>query len=313
MTPEWVAEREVTPGQAAELVTSQFPALAGARVRALAAGWDHTVYRVSADGADWTFRFPRREIALPGFAREIAVLPHPAPRLPLPVPAPAFVGRPGEGYSWPFAGARFLPGRELAHAGPADRTAVATSLGAFLHALHDPGVAAELGDVLPVDPMRRADPVRRAGMGRTRLSALRARGRLDAAAVARAEELFAAGALPPPTGPFVLVHGDLHLRHVLVDGGPGGPLTAVGVIDWGDVCLADPCVDLSIAYAAFAGAARAALLAAYRHPVDAEREARARVLAVSLCAALADHAADPVHGDPALLTEALAGIARATG
>lgn len=313
MTPEWVAEREVTPRQAAALVTCQFPELAGAHVSRFAAGWDHTVYRVTASGADWTFRFPRRQIALPGFAREIAVLPRLAPRLPLPAPAAELVGRPGEGYPWPFAGARFLPGRELAHAGTADRTAVATSLGAFLRALHDPGVAAALGAELPVDPMRRADPAHRAGMARPRLVALHARGHLGEPAVDRAEQLFAAASLPPPAGPFVLVHGDLHLRHLLVDRGPDRPLTTVGVIDWGDLCLADPCVDLSIAYAAFAGADRAALLAAYGHPVGAEREARARVLAVSLCAALADHAADPVHGDPVLLAEALAGIARATG
>jgi len=96
------------------------------------------------------------------------------------------------------------------------------------------------------------------------------------------------------------------VRHLLVDEDAG----PVGVIDWGDVCLADPAVDLALAYAAFAGAARAELFAAYG-PVDPEREARARVLAVMLSAALADYAA--AEGRGPLLTGALDGLRRAVG
>ena len=110
--------------------------------------------------------------------------------------------------------------------------------------------------------------------------------------------------LGPPDGPRVLVHGDLHLRHLLVlpDGRPSG------VIDWGDTCLADPAVDLCLAYAAFDGRAREALLAEYG-PVDAERELRARSLAVGLCAGLARAA--QATGEDVLLAEYLRGIGRA--
>jgi aminoglycoside phosphotransferase (APT) family kinase protein len=105
-----------------------------------------------------------------------------------------------------------------------------------------------------------------------------------------------------PTG--VLTHGDLHIRHLLVD--DAGQLA--GVIDWGDVCVADPVVDLSVAYLAFADGSRAALIDAYG-PVTAEQEHRARVLAVSLAAALADQAA---HDRVDWLREAaLAALARA--
>jgi aminoglycoside phosphotransferase (APT) family kinase protein len=102
----------------------------------------------------------------------------------------------------------------------------------------------------------------------------------------------------------VLVHGDLHVRHVLVDAG-GAP---AGVLDWGDVCLADPAVDLSVGYAAFEGPAREAFLRAYG-PVDAERELRARALAVRLSALLAENAA--AEGRSRLLAEARAGLRRA--
>lgn len=297
--PAWEAEYAVGEAEAAALVAARFPELARCRVEPLAVGWDNTVHRVG----EWVFRFPRRAVAVPGLLREAAILPRLAPRLPLPVPVPELVGGPAGGYPWPFWGARLLPGRELAGAALPDgaREPAAAALGGFLRALHDPALAAEFAD-LPRDPMQRADPGVRAPMARESLDRLARRGHPpDPAAGA----LLAEGErLGPPGDAVVLSHGDLHLRHLLVD--PAG--RAAGVIDWGDVCLADPAVDLSLAYAAFAGAARAALLAEYG-PVDPRRELRARVLAVFLCAVLAEYALGT--GDAPLLAEALAGIGRA--
>lgn len=286
---------------------AQFPELRGAPVEPFATGWDNTVHLVAGR---WLFRFPRRAVALPGFARELDLLPRLAPRLPLPVPVPVWRGEPSGAFPWPFAGAELLPGRELADAALAeeDRAGAAAATGAFLRALHDPRLAAELGTGLPVDPNLRADPGVRAPMARDWLARLVARGLWRAApapAAVRVEALLArAEGLAAPAGDPVLVHGDLHVRHLLVDERGA----AAGVIDWGDVCLADPGVDLAVAYAAFADGARSAFLTAYGD-VGEERELRARVLAVSLSAALAEYAA--VQGRPALLTEALAGLRRA--
>jgi aminoglycoside phosphotransferase (APT) family kinase protein len=105
----------------------------------------------------------------------------------------------------------------------------------------------------------------------------------------------------------VVCHGDLHVRHLLVDRDG----TATGVIDWGDLCLADPAVDLSIAYFGFAGKARADLLSAYGRTVSAERELAARSCAISLAASLAEYAVD--QGRAPLLLECLAGLRRAAG
>ena len=297
---EWVPDRVVSPADAAALIGAQFPDLRGAPVEPLATGWDNTVHVV---GGQWVFRFPRRAVAVPGVAREIAVLPRLAGRLPLPVPVPELVGQPTETYPWPFWGARRIPGVELADSRLPDdgRTAAAIGVGRFLRALHDPGLVGLAGDDPVHDPMRRGDPAVRAGKARAVLDSVAARGvgvPDVAALLARAERA------DPPAGPAVLSHGDLHVRHVLVDGAG----QAAGVIDWGDLCLADPAVDLSLAYAAFSGPAREALLAAYGI-VPPERELAARVLAVSLCASLADYAADDDR--PVLLREALAGLARA--
>ncbi len=190
---------------------------------------------------------------------------------------------------------------------------------------------------LPADPMHRADPAARAQRAAQVLDRLAARGvwvpdREVTALLARAA---AAGQRTPPpadgdpqpdgqalpgghapggsaqpdsgvpaAGAAVLAHGDLHIRHLLVDAAG----RAAGVIDWGDLCTADPAVDLSLGYGAFAGQARERFLAAYG-PVDAARELRARTLAVSLCANLAEYAADDDR--PVLLGESLAGLRRA--
>ena len=99
----------------------------------------------------------------------------------------------------------------------------------------------------------------------------------------RVEELLAeAQALPPPEEP-VLVHGDLHFRHLLVDGGH-----ASGVIDWGDVCLADPAIDLPLLWSFVAPEQRSAFLEAYG-PVSEAQLVRSRVLALQLCATLAHY------------------------
>jgi aminoglycoside phosphotransferase (APT) family kinase protein len=301
--PEWTAERAVGPGRAAALVAAAAPQLAGVDVVPLATGWDNSVVVV---GGEWAFRFPRRAVALPGVRREIAVLPRIAPLLPLPVPVPEVVGSdddPAE--PWPFTGSRLLPGRELADAGLADdaRVPAAAATGAFLRALHAPEVRAAVDVELPVDPLGRGHPAGRLAPTRAALDGLVAAGTWpgDAAVDALLDR---AAELDEPAGAPVLVHGDLHVRHLLVDGAG----RASGVIDWGDLCLADPAVDLSLGYAAFPGAARAAFLDAYG-PVDAERELRARALAVRLSALLVRYAAADAR--PALLAESLAALGRA--
>ena len=89
--PVWSAEVEVDERLVRRLL-AQFE-LGDARLRKLAEGWDNSVWVVDER---YAFRFPQREVAIPGLEREIAVLPKLAPQLPLPVPVPAFVGEPTE-------------------------------------------------------------------------------------------------------------------------------------------------------------------------------------------------------------------------
>ncbi len=304
----WDAEHAVDESQARALLSSQFPQLALTRVETLAVGFDNTVFLVDRT---WAVRFPRRQMGADLFAKEVQLLPVLAARLPLPVPVPELVGRPAGGYPWPFWAGRLLPGVEVADAALPEhgRDRLGAGVGAFLRELHRPELATALGAGLPQDPMLRATPAARGPIGRASLDRLEAAGRwqagsaLDVAYDALLAE--GAGLGPPDPDGAVLVHGDLHLRHVLVD--PDGVPT--GVIDWGDACLADPALDLSFGYAALAGSARDAFFAAYGGRPDPARELRARVLAAALCAVLADYAV--TEDRPALLAESLAGVGRA--
>ncbi len=290
MSTPWTPEREVTVAEARTCVLGC--GLAADDVRIVAAGWDNTIVLVDDT---WVFRFPRRQIALPGIDREISLLPRLALELSLPIPMPEHVGVYGDP-PWRFWGGRHLPGTELAVSPHADRVAVAAAIGRFLAELHalpaDPG--------LPVDPFGRADSASRAIRARDVLADLRSIG--VAHDTGPVDELLLAGesAGPPPTAT-VLSHGDLYARHVLVD--DDGRASAV--IDWGDLCVAPPSVDLSIAYSAFGGAAREALFAEYG-PIDADTELRARVMAVFSAASVALYAHDKDDGP--LLDASLTGL-----
>src|SRR5439155_8519193 len=133
--PDWTAELVVDERLARRLL-AQFPELEIESLRPFAEGWDYTIWLVNER---LTFRFPRREIAVPGVRREIAVLPELAPLLPIPVPEPVFVGEASDSFPWPFFGSELLPGHELGEATLDDlaRVEIGRSLARFLRRLHD--------------------------------------------------------------------------------------------------------------------------------------------------------------------------------
>jgi len=287
--PAWNAEVVVDEPLARRLL-AQFPELEAETLRLIGEGWDNTAWLV--DEA-WVFLFPRREVVIPALEREIALLPLLAPQLPLPVPVPRFLGRPAEGYPWPFFGSAFLRGSEPGAVELDDdaRTQVARDLAAFLQVLHN----LELDADLPADPTGRGDTRKRARLAREDLADL---GRLDE----RAERVLAEGEKLPPAGAAVVAHGDLHFRHVLVDGG-----RAAAVIDWTDLCRADPCIDLSLLWSFVPAPRRAEVVAAYGE-LTAQQLLRSRVLAIQLCAVLARYGR--AEGAPAVEREALSGLER---
>ena len=295
MPPVWAAEVVIDEALVRRLL-AQFPELEGASLRKLAEGWDNSVWVVDER---YAFRFPRRTIAIPGVEREIAVLPLLAPLVPLPIPRPAFVGAATDEYPWPFFGCELLRGSEAGDAALDDdaRLEVGLELARFLRVLH----ALELDEPLSYDFNGRADMARRAAFAREDLAKLERLGfwRTPARVGPLLDE---AERLPPPEPP-VVTHGDLHFRHLLVDGG-----AASGVIDWGDVCRADPAIDLPLLWSFVPPEARGAFLDVYGEVNEAQL-LRARVLAIQLCAVLARYG--HVERNAGVEREGLAGLDRA--
>jgi aminoglycoside phosphotransferase (APT) family kinase protein len=270
---EWTAEVMVDETQARRLITGQFPEVPAASMRVLGEGWDNTAWFVDER---WVFRFPRRAVAIPGFERELAALPRLAPLLPLPVPDPVFQGRPTEDFPWPWFGAPHVPGVEPLGLGETARAGLARPLGEFLRVLH----RAEIDADLPADPMGRAHMAVRVAKAEEQLAEVEAAGLWRVPrSVARLLDMAADLPFPEPSA---VVHGDLHMRHLLVD--ERAALT--GVIDFGDICRGAPAVDLSLLWSLIPAHARGEFLAAYG-PLAEDQLIRARVLALSLNAALA--------------------------
>jgi len=294
--PTWTAELVVDEPLVRRLL-AQFPGLDPQSLQPFAEGWDYSIWAVDDR---WAFRFPRREMAVPGTRREIAVLPELAPLLPISVPAPVFVGEPANGFPWPFFGSALLPGRELADADLDDstRVEVARALARFLHVLHN----AEVEYELPADANRRADMRTRVPKTREQLTDLEAEGIWRRPA--SVDRLLDDAERLPDSQASAVVHGDLHFRQVLVDGNA----RPTGVIDWVDVCRSDPAIDLSMLWSYFPAEGREAFLDEYG-PVSDEQLLRARVVAFSLSAALAHYGYR--EGFSAIEREALAGLDRA--
>jgi aminoglycoside phosphotransferase (APT) family kinase protein len=294
--PVWDAERTVDEALARRLLEEQFPDLAPLPIGLLGAGWDNTVYTV---GAEWVFRFPRREMVLPGLRLEIEFLPRLAPLLPYSIPVPERIGEPSNGFPWPFFGARMLPGIELADAPETDRAELAVELARFLRALHRDKAVQAVGRALPENWTRRADMDVRVPYVLDKLTELDALWRAPEHVRALIE---GARSLPPPQ-PQAVCHGDLHFRHVLVEDG-----RMSGVIDWIDLCRGEPALDLQTIWSLFPPDARPAFFAEYGD-VDEETLLRARVVAIHLGAALLEYGHHEAM--PALKREALAALDRA--
>jgi aminoglycoside phosphotransferase (APT) family kinase protein len=251
MSRVWDADVELSGEEAARLIERQFPALAPARLQALGAGWDNAAFLVNER---FVYRFPRRRIAVGLLEQEMRVLPLLAPHLPLPVPVPMFAGAPDKDYPYPFAGCPYITGTTACRLAwsEAERAKNAAPLGRFLAALHRIPVSEETRAWARKDDLGHEE-----APARDRLRALApALGGIDVEALADLIERLDAASVGTAGGevPGCWVHGDLYARHLLVDDQRG----LCGVIDWGDVHLGEPALDLMIAFSFLPPAARGA-------------------------------------------------------
>ncbi|WP_423800936.1 phosphotransferase [Neobacillus sp. SAB-20_R2A] len=241
MSEPWLPERVISNEEAIRMVEKQFPQLKPVRIQVLGEGFDNSVFLVNEQ---FVFRFPRREIAVRLLQTENRLLPVVAPLLPIPVPNPIFQGLCDDGYPWPFAGYQLLSGRTLSGLTTEQRLLSVESMALFLKTLHAFPVseAKKLG--IPYDELGRTDILKRMPMLEANLEKAVGLGLIGEYELERLQLV-----LSEVKGPFAddiktLVHGDFHIRNMLVD--DSGRVSAV--IDWGDAHIGNPAMDLSIAY-----------------------------------------------------------------
>jgi aminoglycoside phosphotransferase (APT) family kinase protein len=246
------------------LLSSQHPDLAGLPLRHVATGWDNVTYRL---GPRLAVRLPRLHGSAPLIASEQAWLPWLAGHLPVPVPVPVRRGAPGPGFPWPWSVVPWVAG-DTADREPLD-PAQAGVLGRFLASLHRPPPAG-----FPRNDWRGVPLTSLTGEVEAKLGALAAAG--DALPVpAGAIRARWAEAVQAPAGTAsTCIHGDLHPRNLVVDGG-----RLAAVLDWGDMTAGDPAADLAAAWLLFPVTAHPHVWSAYG-AVTARTMTRARGWAV---------------------------------
>jgi aminoglycoside phosphotransferase (APT) family kinase protein len=228
------AEVDIDVALVGRLLEEQFPDLASLPLSPLGSGWDNAVFRL---GPSFVVRLPRRAMSAPLVEHEQRWLPELASRLPLPIPAPVRAGRPSLAcaYPWSWSVCPWFEGEPAAVSVLDDARGAASSLGAFVRALHRPAPADA-----PVNPYRGGPLSGRDAVTRDRVAQLGS-SILDTDEVSRRWE--AALAEPPWEGEPVWLHGDLHPANVLVAEG-----RVSAVIDFGDLTSGDPATDLSVAW-----------------------------------------------------------------
>jgi len=293
MARAWDADIELTLDGAAILIAEQFPSLLPIKMDALGVGWDNSAFIVNDEVV---FRFPRRKLGAELIVNETRVLPLLAPELGLPIPLPRYIGQPRSGYPYPFVGYTVLHGTTACTIDwhDAGRTENAIPIARFLSRLHSIAIPDDVLTWAPRDDIRRADIRYRAPGLKQRLGLLT--GHVADSDIANLiatvdHSLTASLRSDPPCW----VHGDLYSRHLLMDENE----CLCGVIDWGDVHLGDPALDLSIVYTFLPPSCHHVFWQVYGG-VDEAARLRARFRAINYGAILTAYGSDV--GDASILS-----------
>ncbi|GIG69395.1 aminoglycoside phosphotransferase family protein [Phytomonospora endophytica] len=285
-----IDKRSIDEDLARALVAGQFPEWRDLPVRTVERqGWDNRTFRL---GDELSVRLPSAEGYVAGVAKEDRWLPVLAGHLDMPVPAPVAVGKPAEGYPFPWSVRRWLPGATVLDAAP-ERTALARDVGAFLVALRE--VPADGGPVAGRHSFfRGSHPSAYADEVQNALAVLD----VDSGAC---REIWHAAMTSVWTERPVWFHGDVAVGNLLAT---GGRLSAV--IDFGTCGVGDPACDLVMAWTHFEGGERAVFREAAGLDDDTWRRARGWALWKSLAVMAFDADAGLRADHTRVLTQVLA-------
>jgi aminoglycoside phosphotransferase (APT) family kinase protein len=246
------AEHHIDEALVHSLLLDQHADLAQLPIQQVDAGWDNAMFRL---GDQLAVRLPRRAAVASLITHEQTWLPQIASRLTLPVPVPVRTGRPAKGYRWHWSVLPWLPGVCADHS-DLDSTE-GSRFGLFLRSLHK----AAPPDA-PLNPVRGVPLTQRGAVLEPRIQRLLAS---TTAITSHALHLWRGALAAPIDVAPTWLHGDLHLRNILVE-----DRRISGIIDWGDITSGDPATDLASIWMLFIEPeAREQAFAAYGQPSQA--------------------------------------------
>lgn len=298
----WHPDIDVTLELAKKLIISQFHhEIAVQDICCIGSGWDNKVYLVNNN---IIFRFPHREVARQLIERENAVLSNIQNIFALTVPKIEYIGNSTSYYPYTFHGYRKIPGISGCHAQLSEqqRKHSVASIAHFLKRLHQIngsearsfGATESVFDRTDRDHLLPALEERVDKLIAMKICSINKKAYLHEAAKIKHISLSANEA--------VLVHGDMYCRHILFQDG-----ILTGVIDWGDVAINHPSVDLALLYSFYPADMHEQFYAIYGE-VEEKTKMFARFLGLYSALTVLLYASD--IKDELLLEEALAAVKR---
>ncbi len=242
MTHAWNQSIDINEEKAKQLIKTQH-AISVNTIRLLDEGWDNIVYLINET---LIFRFPRRECGVFCMENEIALLPYVASQVSFPLSAPQWVGEPSDLYPYPFTGYPIIPGKPVADITQSfiTDTQFATILAQWLAELHAIPVAEHHAALIKGDQTWRYDVNDR--VSRCKENLIRYEAYFLELGFDKKALLETIALLPSLTfkeDKKAYLHGDLYSRHIMVNPETFQPS---GLIDWGDIHIGHPGIDLEV-------------------------------------------------------------------
>ncbi len=299
-TELWHPDFNITDDLVKIILEKQFPDLSPLKIKCIGEGWDNKVFLINDR---FVFRFPHRACAASLIERENAVLQHLQNRLNLKIPNPIYTGIPSEDYPYHFHGYAMISGKPGSQANLSETTRKnsITKLAKFLKQLHSitETKARAIGAKDQVFDRTHITGTVNALTERVEKINARKIATVNPAIFNKEIEIATAVKLPQTK---VLVHGDLYSRHLMFDDNQ-----LIGVIDWGDVGLNNPAVDLGVVFNFYPRDYHQAFFDIYGD-IDSQTYACARFIGLYIAMTVMLYGHD--IGDAQLTQEAKASILR---
>ena len=259
----WQKTIEINQHQARQLIESQFR-LNIKTIRLMDSGWDNCAYLVNHK---IIFRFPRRPLSVTYMDNEIALLPYIAQRVFFPISDPKWIGQASTLYPYSFSGYPILPGQSITNITTkliSDAT-FAQTLASWLTTLHNIPINQDHIALIKGDQSSRYDVNQR--ILRCEENLTRYEHYFSRSGFSKTNLQKSLAILPQLTfsqKKQAYLHGDLYCNHVIVNPKTHRP---TGLIDWGELHIGHPGIDLAIGMV-FTERVFKAFLKAYHHIDD---------------------------------------------